>query len=131
MTEKPNGRLAPAADRHPAGIEPAETRIAFYPRPYPLALLTQPRIAFHRSCEMSTARYLAALLAATLFAACCHPTTVRVPVVVAPPPCLTELAPTPPAGEDDAAWSAYHARIEEWAARVEASCGGHLRTEED
>ena len=107
-------------------------------RPYCFGLLSTVGYVGVPSDTVSSARrrlgvaiaYSSALLAATLFAACCHPTTVRVPVVVAPPPCLTELAPSPPAGEDDAAWSAYHARIEEWAARVEASCGSHL-TEDD
>ena len=55
-------------------------------------------------------------------AACCHPTRVSVPVVVTPPPCLTEPAPRPPATEDDAAWSAYHVRLEAWAALAERSC---------
>ena len=55
-------------------------------------------------------------------AACCHPTRVDHAVVVRPPPCLTEPAPRPPTSEDDAAWSAYHVRLEAWAALVERSC---------
>lgn len=55
-------------------------------------------------------------------AACCHPTRVDHAVVVRPPPCLTEPAPRPPTSEDDAAWAAYHVRLEAWAALAERSC---------
>lgn len=60
-------------------------------------------------------------------AACCHAPEVR---LVVPPPCLTTLAPTPPAGEDDAAWSRYWTAMAAWAAKVERSCGSHLLPEE-
>jgi hypothetical protein len=57
----------------------------------------------------------------------CVTRTVERPVPVVPPPCLAELAPTPPAADAlDSTWSAYHVRLEAWAASVERSCGSHL-----
>jgi len=96
----------------------------------PHAVAPQSAVADHRAIPRESLHpliLLAALTLATLLAACCHPAPRLVPV--APPPCLGELPPDPPASEDDAAWSGYHSRLEAWAAYVTAACGAHLLEE--
>lgn len=69
---------------------------------------------------------LAALWSPMVVASCLRTQVIRVPVVIQPPPCLDTLPPDPPATEDDAAWRAYHARMEAWAAYAVGACGEHL-----